>query len=284
MELQKIYKDLKQSFENADIKNATYEARYLLKNILPVDDSDFIIGKDLDIDNKTLTKIEEYKKRRLSGEPITKILGKNEFWGLEFKVTKDTLDPRPDTEIIIESVLSWLGDRKNKTLKILDIGTGTGCIAISLLHELPNATAIATDISKKALNVAAYNMKYHQKNNRMKLVNCNYADSISGRFDIIVSNPPYISSKTIKTLAKEVQNHDPILALDGGKDGLNAYKNIFYTLPNLLKKDGAAFFEIGFNQENDLLRLGRESKVNRNIVHRDYAGNARVVEISYGDK
>jgi len=190
------------------------------------------------------------KTRRLAGEPLSKILGLKEFWGLEFQVNEYVLDPRPDTETLIEAVLDYVGGRKSETLKILDLGTGTGCVPISLLSELPNATAMAIDISDEALDVARQNVQKHNDqhdiSDRIEFRKGSWFEGLEGQnFDIITSNPPYIPDSDIENLSKEVKNHDPVLALSGGDSGLEAYNKIFSSLNNHLKSDGRAFFEIG---------------------------------------
>ena len=285
--LKKLHSDLKIFLEQQNIENHQYESKLIIKHLIQnIVDADFILDREAKLNNDQINLLNEIKSRRSAGEPVSKIIGMNEFWGLEFKVSKHTLDPRPDTEILIEQVLRYCTDNKliDSELNILDIGTGTGCISIALLSELKNSRVIATDISKEALKIARYNVENHKMQNRIELINCNYADSITGKFDIIVSNPPYISSDIITNLSKEVKNHDPILALDGGKDGLDPYRYILNDIPRLIKPNGTVFFEIGYDQKKDILRLIDDVDVNRKSVHPDYAGNPRVVEISYGDK
>jgi release factor glutamine methyltransferase len=171
-----------------------------------------------------------------------------------------------------------------KPLKILDLGTGTGCIPITLLTELPNATAVAVDVSADALDVAHTNAKKHGVDDRIEFVQDNWFDNVDGVFDIITSNPPYIPASDIPTLSVEVQNHDPILALSGGNSGLEAYKKIFSSLNDFLKRDGRAFFEIGQNQHESVMRLVDESNLLLRDSRADIGGIPRVVEISCGDK
>jgi release factor glutamine methyltransferase len=201
------------------------------------------------------------------------------------------LDPRPDTETLVEIALKIAKKEiekkfhvKQKTAEILDLGTGSGCILIALLTELPYAHGVGVDLSYETLKIAALNAKTHGIGNRVSLICGSWAQALQARFDLIVGNPPYIASSSLPNLETEVRNHDPILALDGGKDGLEAYRNIFSSLPRLLKTNGKALFEIGFDQEDDIVRLGRESRIRIEGVHRDLAGRARVVEISCGDK
>lgn len=190
-----------------------------------------------------------FVQRRLSGEPVFKILGHRGFWKGDFKVSKDTLDPRPDTETLIEAVLKQK-PFKAEPYRILDLGTGTGCLLLSLLEEYPHATGIGVDASEKALEVARENGKncprvHFQKGSWFEK---NWTKAF-GMFDMIVSNPPYIPSKEIENLDTEVKNYDPLMALDGGVDGLDAYRALAEGMPVLLKEKALAFFEIGKGQE-----------------------------------
>lgn len=219
--------------------------------------------------------------RLLAGTPLSRILGTQEFYGLEFALSADTLDPRQDTEILVDIALSRFTG--NPPIRMLDMGTGTGCIIISILHELGVGTGIATDLSAGALETARRNAARHGLGDRINFVQTSWADGIDGTFDLIVSNPPYIRSAVIPNLAKNVQNYDPILALDGGVDGLDAYKSIVTVIKNKLAPGGTALLEIGFDQGDDVMRLVANTGATRNRLHLDLAGNPRVVEISYGD-
>ena len=169
-------------------------------------------------------------------------------------------------------------------VEILDLGTGSGCILIALLSELRESSGIGVDLSPKAIQIAHENAKTNDVDARIQWICGSWADAIDGQFDLIVSNPPYIASSVIPNLDPEVRNHDPILALDGGMDGLQAYKIIFSQLPRLLKKGGRAFLEIGFDQERSIARLSEDSRIRIERIHPDLAGLPRVVEITRGDK
>lgn len=251
------------------------------------DQADFIVSGDKSVDKSVEKNVNESVRRRLSGEPISKIFGMREFWGMDFKVTKDTLSPRPETEILIEQALKWIDrqGRRDDALTILDMGTGTGCIPISLLSELPNAKAIAIDKSATALKIAEENSQKHKMNNRIEFIESDWFTNLECRkFDLIVSNPPYIPNLDKESLPKEVRNHDPSLALFGGVHGLDPYKIIFSKLNTHLNKAGRAFFEIGQNQLSDIARLVDESSLQLCDSEADLAGIPRVVEISCGDK
>ncbi|MGB4056985.1 MAG: peptide chain release factor N(5)-glutamine methyltransferase, partial [Alphaproteobacteria bacterium] len=193
-----------------------------------------------------------------------------------------TLDPRPETEILVDRALDLF--RAAPPRRFLDLGTGTGCIPITLLSKWPGSYAIAVDLSESALNTARINARKHGVSERLGLVCGEWAGALATGFDLILSNPPYIPSAEIKNLEEGVRNHDPILALDGGDDGLEAYKNIFSSLKWHLNRGGKALFEIGAGQSDDVVRLAGNHGLCVEAVRPDYAGIQRVVEISSGDK
>lgn len=270
-----IYARLKEKLDET-------EARYLIRHHAGFQWADLIASQDLEISGDILSKIEHDLQRRLKGEPLSRIHGTREFWGMEFALSPETLDPRPDTEVLVERALAHFGDKPPET--ILDLGTGTGCILISLLKEWPQAQGVAVDLSFGAIQTARQNAEMHKVADRIRFICGSWADSINGCFDLILSNPPYIRHEEIKNLSPEVQNHDPILALDGGNDGLDPYRKIFSSLPVLLKSHGRAFLEIGFDQEEDMKRLSKEYRIRMETIFPDYAGRPRVVDISRGDK
>ena len=226
-------------------------------------------------------------EKRKNGKPLSKIYKQKEFYGLTFKTNEHTLDPRPDSETLIDVVLDHYKD-KIPPKTILDLGTGTGCLILTLLKNFPDAVATAVDISKDALSIAEENAKTHNLDDRITFIQSNWSEKIDESFDLVISNPPYIASNVIPNLDKEVKNYDPILALDGGFDGMQAYELIFSDLFSLLNDDGFAVFEIGFDQVSQIERLSKKYKIRINALHRDLAGNPRVVDIlkSYvsGDK
>ncbi len=184
--------------------------------------------------------------KRLNREPISKIIKKKFFWKNEFYVNSDVLDPRPETELIIEEVLLNIKDKK-KNLKILDIGTGSGCIAISLAKELKNSSITAIDISKRAIEVASRNVKLNKVSHQVQLVKCDIK-SISDKYDIIISNPPYIKEDDYKYLQEEIRRYEPKIALLGGKDGLKFYKIFANHIEKIMNKNSLFICEIGYNQ------------------------------------
>ncbi len=258
------------------------EARWIIEYRTDYTLSDLIAAPESEISEDDLEKIDHDVARRLAGVPLTRIYGEAEFWGLKFGLSESTLDPRPETELIIELALKRFDT--DQPLKILDLGTGTGCILIALLSEFLDAHGIGSDVSQGALAQAEKNAVFNGVDSRIKLVCTSWLEGIDSRFDLIVSNPPYICKSVIPTLSPEVIQHDPILALDGGAQGLNPYIEIIPKIKNNLSSYGIALFEIGYDQKDDVMRLAEKSGFVQRCVHMDYAGNPRVVEISHGDK
>jgi release factor glutamine methyltransferase len=213
-------------------------------------------------------------EKRKSREPVSRILGKREFYGRSFKVTSATLDPRADTETLIEEALRFSPSR------ILDLGTGTGAIAITLLCELPLATGVATDISAAALGVAKENAARHGVINRLKFIEADWYAGVTERFDLIVSNPPYIATSDIPALASEVRQYDPHLALNGGVDGLTAYRHIAGGARDWLLEKGRVLVEIGCGQKDEVLAIFEEFGFEFDSEKPDLAGHVRCLTFS----
>lgn len=283
--MQSLYTDIKARLQAMSVHDPAYEARYILQETAGVEWADIIGDSPITLTDPQKQRIESILKQRAAGKPLSRIVGKREFWGLEFELNEATLDPRPDTEVLVEKALGFIKDSQLKAPEILDLGTGTGCILISLLHELPDARGTAVDISATALKAAAANAKKNQVETRLTTVQSDWFQNIEGRFfDVIVANPPYIDSETLANLSAEVQNHDPILALDGGKNGLNPYEILFSHIKNVLKPAGRAFFEIGAGQCGYIQGIAEKYRIRILGTYPDYAGIPRVVEISCGDK
>ena len=278
-----LCKELKEKLHAANIEAPDVEARYIMEQRAQITHSDIIASPDQVLSAQQSEQIASDLKLRLSGKPLSKIYGVREFWGLEFQVNETVLDPRPDTEVLIETALNNFKNQPPE--KILDLGTGTACIPIALLKEWPTTTAVAVDISADALRLAEQNAKNHKVDDRIKFVESSWLEQVQDSdFDLITSNPPYIRSDVIPALSIEVQKYDPILALDGGADGLDEYKKILLQIKNKIKQPVNILFEIGYDQEQDLARLVEESRFFVNATHHDLLGNPRVVDISSGDK
>lgn len=266
------------------VDTAALDARLLVMRGAGFSGADLITNGRTPLPQEAIEKIENMASRRLAGEPVSRILGEKEFWSLSFKVSPDTLDPRPDTETLVAAALK--NTPLDAPIRILDLGTGTGCILISLLTELPHATGVAVDINPGALAVAKENASRHGVGSRIDFRHGSWFEPIQNdeSFHLIVSNPPYIPAKDIESLAREVRNHDPILALSGGVDGLDAYKIILDGIKKHLACGGRALFEIGQGQEDDLARLSEDSGLCVRESYRDLGGIIRVVEMSCGEK
>jgi release factor glutamine methyltransferase len=220
--------------------------------------------------------LNQFIARRNEGEPIAKIIGRKEFWRDEFFTSTHTLDPRPESELIIESALH-LRPNRQAALTILDIGTGTGCLLLSLLQEYPNASGVGIDISEQAISTANRNATALKLQNRCLFHNLSWTDAPKSLYDIIITNPPYIPTGDIDNLDIDVKNYDPMQALDGGIDGLDAYRQILAISGDLLKDDGIFICEIGINQHIDVAKLAIDAGFNQLLTQTDLAGIIRVL-------
>jgi release factor glutamine methyltransferase len=237
--------------------SAELDARLLVGAALGLDLTGLITAANRTIASDESERLENFAQRRLSGEPIARIIGTREFWGLPLKLSAATLVPRPDTETIVERALELLREdgTAGKTLRIADLGTGTGAILLALLSELPNAHGFGTDISMEALQTARENAAQLGLADRATFIACDYASALDGAFDLIVSNPPYIPSADIAGLAVEVRDHDPRAALDGGVDGLDAYRALIRQSVGLLAPNAVLVVEAGQGQATDIEAL-----------------------------
>lgn len=264
----------------AQIEAPAVDARRLVAAALGASTSDLLRDPDRRLSGDEADMLEGYAGRRLNHEPVSRILGRRGFYGRDFVVTGATLDPRPCSETLIEAVLAIAAEDgfAKKPIRLLDIGTGTGCLTLTLLAELPNATAVATDISREALDVAQRNAAQLGLLDRVEFQERRFLDGIDGVFDVLISNPPYIASGDIAGLEAEVREFDPRLALDGGADGLEAYRELGKGLARVLP-EGWAFFEIGAGQAQDVAAiLSQEAPVSAEIRYfRDLGGHVRCV-------
>jgi release factor glutamine methyltransferase len=269
---------LARQFRAADLETAELDARVLIGHALGLDHAGLISAAAQPLSAANATQIESLARRRLVGEPVARITRLREFWGLPFIVTADVLVPRPETETVVETALALTGPDRTAAPRILDIATGSGAILLALLSELPNAQGAGTDIDQAALGVARRNAVQLGLADRAEFIASSYGAAIRGRFDLVVSNPPYIASSEIATLAREVRDHDPRHALDGGTDGLNAYRAIAADAMRLLAPGGFLVLEIGQGQENDVAQLLTNAELAlRGEPRRDLAGIARVL-------
>jgi release factor glutamine methyltransferase len=244
-------------FKSGGISSAELDARMLVGAVLGLDLTGVITAANRLLTSDESTRLEDFAHRRLNGEPVARILGTKEFWGLPLKLSAATLVPRPDTETVVELALEIVRATPDpdRGLRIADIGTGSGAILLALLSELPDAYGIGTDISEAALRTASANAAHLELAHRAVFVACDYAAALSPSFDLIVSNPPYIRSADIMDLATEVRDHDPRAALDGGTDGLDAYRALIPQVAKLLAHHGALVVEAGHGQSGQIQGL-----------------------------
>ena len=244
-------------FNSASIESAALDARILVGHALGLDLTGVIAAAGRPVTMVEAARIEDYASRRVGGEPVARIVGCKEFWGLPLQLSAATLVPRPDTETLVELALEILRDEPghDHRWRIADIGTGSGAILLALLSELPGASGVGTDISVAAATTARSNAAQLGFASRAAFVACDYAAALSGPFDLIVSNPPYIRSAEIAGLLAEVRHHDPLLALDGGTDGLAAYRAIAPEAVRLLVPGGVLAVELGYGQSADVETL-----------------------------
>ena len=219
-------------------------------------------------------------RRRLAGEPVARIIGEKEFWGLAFALHPATLEPRPDTEILVDVVLAEARRRFPRDLSICDLGTGSGAIIVTLLAELPGAQGTATDVSEEALAIAQRNAERHGVAERLRFQLADFASGPDGAFDVVASNPPYVASGDIDRLDRAVRDFDPRAALDGGPDGLAAYRAIVGRLPARLAKGGLFVVETGHDQSDVVAGLCRGAGLDDVAIVPDLAGIGRVVRAS----
>ena len=248
-------------------KTASLDCRLLLSQILKKTNTVYT-HQEIYISQNQITKFQTLVKKRQEGQPVSRILNRRNFWKREFILDEETLDPRPDSEILIESVLRHFPD-KTKLLKILDLGSGSGCLGLSLLEEYEDSSITFVDASKKSLKIVKRNSLQFRLKGELKFINLDWHthdwdlkllnSEDKKKFDIIVTNPPYIPTNEVSLLETEVRDYDPIMALDGGNDGLDAYRSIIPKLKNLLKSDGKIFIEIGKGQEDLVSKIALQN-------------------------
>lgn len=270
---------LAQAFLTAGIEAADVDGRLLVGHALHLDRARLIAQSDRILEAREINVISALAARRLKREPVSRILGQKEFWSIALAITPDVLVPRPETETVVEGALDFVvrGGLRMEKLRILDIGTGSGALLLALLRELPNATGTGTDISTGALKVARENAARCGVEGRCTFVVCDIASVVEGPFDLLVSNPPYIAHNEITSLAPEVKNYDPTVALDGGDDGLAAYRAIAADAKRLLAPGARMFVELGAGQEAAVRDLFTNVGLIAGIARTDLAGIPRVL-------
>jgi release factor glutamine methyltransferase len=251
MRIEQARRALGAALRIARIETAELDARVLVGHALKLDHAGLVAAAARKLSGAEAAEISALAARRLAGEPVARIVGQREFWSLPLIVTPAVLVPRPETETIVELALSLLGKERTRPLRIVDLGTGSGAILLALLSELPHAFGVGTDLSADALDGARANARNLGLATRSAFVRCDYGHALAGRFDLVVSNPPYVATRDIAKLAIEVRDHDPRGALDGGADGLNAYRAIAADARRLVNA-GHLVVEIGTGQQHEI--------------------------------
>ena len=264
--------------KQSNIISHQLDSEILLSKVLNKTRENLLINLEQNIDRKNVKKFEKLIRRRSLNEPIAYILKKKEFWSRNFEINNNTLIPRPETELMVEKLVYIY---KQKKINILDIGTGSGCILISLLSELKQSNCVGIDISKKALKIAIKNSKKNNQKNNIKFLNRSLSNFYHKKFDLIVSNPPYIRTRDIKNLDNSIKYYEPKIALDGGNDGLDVIKKVIYKSKEILKVNGLLALEIGNGQLRKVstLLLKNLYRIEHNI--RDYKNNTRCLIAKY---
>ena len=257
------------------ILNPDLDSEILLSKSINKDKKHIILNSKEILSSKQLNNFYGFIERRKKGEPIAYLINKKEFWKDEFYVNKHVLIPRPDTELIIEQVLKIYS--RESCLQVLDIGTGSGCILLSILKERPNFYGTGIDICKKSINVCKFNAKQLYLMKRVKFLHSSVDNFKNGKYDLIVSNPPYIESLNLKYLEKDVVNFEPRLALSGGFDGFSKIRKVINKASTLIKKNGKFILEIGFNQKNKVKKMLKEEGFYVNKSIKDYGNNDRCI-------
>jgi release factor glutamine methyltransferase len=271
-------KEVAARFTAAGIATPALDARLLIADALGIEAGALFTRPDAPL-GEGAARVRAHAARRLAGEPVARIRGRREFWGLDFELSAATLVPRPETETVVSATLAWCrrAGRGHEPLALLDLGTGSGAILVALLTELPAARGLGIDIAPAALITAARNAARHGVRTHAAFVAGQWAAPLRGRFDIVVANPPYIRTSDILTLAPEVRTHDPLAALDGGPDGLTAYRALVPGLESLLKTGGMAALEVGQGQAASVAGLLAEFGLAHTETVHDLSGIGRVV-------
>ena len=255
-----------------EITTPRLDSEILLSNVLKKKREQILVKLNQTMKKKDISAFNKLIKRRAAKEPVAYIIKKKEFWSKNFKVNENTLIPRPETELLVQNLIKTYKDKK---ISMLDVGTGSGCILISLVSELPFSRGIGIDISTQAIKVAKENASLHKVKNKVKFFNKSIINLYNLKFDLLVSNPPYIERKNIKNLDDGIKNYEPLIALNGGNDGLDVIKKVIYKAKEILKINGRLAIEIGNGQS---IKVSKELKKNKFIIEKnidDYYGNTR---------
>ena len=261
--------------KNNDIPTYKIDSEILMMKVIDKDKKYMILNPNKILNEKKSNYYRELIKSRSYGKPIAYLVGKKSFWKYEFKITEDVLIPRPDTETIIEQVLKITKEKFK--LKVLDIGVGSGCIILSILKEKSDFNGVGIDLSQKCIDISKINAQKLGINNRVKFYKSDIDNFKMGKYDLIISNPPYIKTFNLKCLERDVVDFEPINALNGGLDGLSEIKKVINNSTKLIKKNGKLVIEIAFDQKNQVVKLLRNKGFYINKIVRDYANNYRCI-------
>ena len=275
MNIENILDKASKQLNSLNINNANLDCEVLLSNTISKDREYLILNLKQNLDKKYIDFFYNLIERRKKGEPVAYLINKKEFWKETFYVNKDVLIPRPDTEHLIEEVIKYTDE--DSKLHILDIGTGSGCILLSILRERKKFNGTGIDISKKSINISRYNAKKLKLNNRTKFYISDVDNFLIGKYDIVISNPPYIENLSLKYLDRDVINFEPKLALDGGKDGFSEIIKVINKTSALIKKNGLFILEIGSNQKNKAIQMLKNKGFYIKKVLKDYGKNDRCI-------
>ena len=275
MNIENILIEGTNTLKQSGVSNPQLDCEILLSNSINKDKKYIILNPKQILNDGQLSDFMSLIEKRKKGEPIAYLINKKEFWNNEFFVNKDVLIPRPDTELIVEEVLKIYS--KNTHLQVLDIGTGSGCILLSILKERKYFYGTGIDISKKSINVSKFNAKKLNLENRVKFFHSSVDNFTRGKYDLIVSNPPYIELVSLKYLEKDIVNFEPKLALSGGFDGFSKIRKVINKANCLIKKNGKFILEIGFNQKNKVKEILKQEGFYINKAVRDYGNNDRCI-------
>ena len=275
MKIERILNTSTAFLKQHNINNPSFDSEILLSKTINKDRKFVITNPNTNLKNEDVVKFNSLIERRCKGEPVAYLINQKEFWKYSFYVNKNVLIPRPDTELIIEQILKLYS--KCRRLQILDIGTGSGCIILSLLKERINFKGIGIDISKQSIKISKYNAKMLNLSNRIKFYNSDVDNFKIGKYDIIVSNPPYIKFNDLKYLENDVAHFEPKMALSGGFDGFSKIRKVINKAASLIKKNGKLFLEIGFDQKETTKRLLMNKGFYINDVIKDYGKNNRCI-------
>lgn len=275
---------LSASFRRAKVPTPELDARLLVFEACAISPEAYVLRPEMPVGTRQAELIGAFEARRIAREPVSRILGYREFWGRRFRIGPAVLDPRPDTEVLIEAALALIAEAQSEApLRILDLGTGSGCILLTLLAEMPQAWGVGADISSQALHLARANAERLGVASRAAFVQCDWCETFNGPFGLIVSNPPYIEDASLGALAAEVRCHDPEIALAGGSDGLAAYKRIIESCAQITLPDAWVIMEVGLGQASKVTDLFKEAgwmvDPNHHRVFQDLSRIDRVVAI-----